>query len=135
VLFRSVRVPFLISVPGRTTGTTTGSPVELMDLGATLVELAGGEPVEGSYARSVLPLLDDPARAPRESALSEWKDEVMIATSEWKMALNPRGEIYLLFDLANDPDETHNLAALPEVADVEQELRRIALERLVQTAR
>jgi arylsulfatase A-like enzyme len=106
-----------------------------MDMGATLVELAGAEPVEGSYARSLAPLLDDPARAHRESALAEWKGEVMLATSEWKMALNARGEIYLLFDLVNDPHETRNLAALPELADVERDLRRIALERLVQTAR
>jgi arylsulfatase A-like enzyme len=135
----SVRVPFVINVPGRTTGRTTGTtssvPVELMDMGATLVELAGAEPVEGSYARSLAPLLDDPAHAHRESALSEWKGEVMLATSEWKMALNARGEIYLLFDLVNDPQETRNLAALPEVADVEHDLRRLALERLVQTAR
>jgi choline-sulfatase len=131
----SVRVPFLIKAPGRTTGSTSGVPVELMDMGATLVELAGAEPVEGSFARSLVPLLDDPARAHRESALSEWKGEVMLATSEWKVVLNPSGEIYLLFDLVNDPDETRNLAALPEMAGVEQDLRRIALERLVQTAR
>jgi choline-sulfatase len=131
----SVRVPFVINVPGRTTGSTSSVPVELMDMGATLVELAGAEPVEGSFARSVAPLLDDHAQAHRESALSEWNGEVMLATSEWKMALNPEGEIYLLFDLVNDPDETRNLAALPEMADIEQELRRMTLERLVQTAR
>ena len=130
----SIRVPFVINVPGRTTGSSSDAPVELMDMGATLVELAGAEPVEGSYARSVAPLLDDPARAHRESALSEWNGEVMLATSEWKMALNRDGEIYLLFDLVKDPDETRNLAALPEMADVEQDLRRLALERLVQTA-
>ena len=130
----SVRVPFLINVPRRTTGSTSGVPVELMDIGATLVELAGAEPVEGSFARSLVPLVEDPAETHRDCALSEWNDEMMVATSEWKMALNSRGAIYLLFDLVNDPHETRNLAALPEVADVEQDLRRIALERLVQTA-
>jgi arylsulfatase A-like enzyme len=104
-------------------------------MGATLIELAGAKPVKGSYARSLVPLLDDPAHPHRESALSEWNGELMLATSDWKMVLNPSGEIYLLFDLANDPHETRNLAALPEVADIEQELRRLALERLVQTAR
>jgi choline-sulfatase len=130
----AVRVPFVINVPGRTTGSTSDVPVELMDVGATLVELAGAEPVEGSYARSLVPLVDDPAAPHRDCALSEWKGEVMLATSDWKMVLNPQGEIYLLFDLVNDPHETRNLAARPEVADVEHELRRIALERLVQTA-
>jgi arylsulfatase len=131
----SVRVPFLVKAPGRTTGSASAVPVELMDMGATLVELAGAVPVERSYARSLVPLLENPAEAHRESALSEFNGEVMLATSEWKMALNPRGQVYLLFDLANDPQETRNLAALPDVADVEQHLRRLALERLVQTAR
>jgi arylsulfatase len=131
----SVRVPFVINVPGRTSGSTSGVPVELMDMGATLVELAGAEAVEGSFARSLVPLLDDPGATHRDCALSEWNGEVMLATPEWKMALNTNGEIYLLFDLVNDPDETRNLAALPEVAGVEQDLRRLALERLVQTAR
>jgi arylsulfatase len=130
----SVRVPFVLNVPGRTTGSTSGVPVELMDVGATLVELAGAEPVDGSFARSLVPLVDDPAATHRDCALSEWNDEMMLATSEWKMVLNSRGEIYLLFDLVNDPHETRNRAGLTEVADVEQELRRLALERLVQTA-
>lgn len=131
----SIRVPFLIRVPGRTTGATSAVPVELMDMGATLTELAGAEPVTGSYARSLVPLLDDPAQPHRESALSEWNGELMLATPGWKMVLNTSGEIYLLFDLVNDPHETRNLAALPDMADVEHELRRLALERLVQTAR
>lgn len=130
----SVRVPFLIMPPGRTNGLTSAVPVELMDMGATLVDLAGAEPVDGSFAQSLVPLLDDPARPHRECALSEWNGEVMLATPEWKMALNSSGEIYLLFDLVNDPHETRNLAGLPKVADVEHELRRIALERLVQTS-
>ncbi|MCW2766482.1 MAG: hypothetical protein JWO11_2441 [Nocardioides sp.] len=131
----SVRVPFLIKAPGKAAGVTSAAPVELMDLGATLLELAGAEPVEGSYARSLVPVLENPHERHREAALSELSGEVMLATSEWKMALNGNGEIYLLFDLVNDPHETRNLAALPEVSDVEQDLRRLALERLVQTAR
>lgn len=131
----SIRVPFLIKAPGRTTGSTSAVPVELMDMGATLTELAGAEPVTGSYARSLVPLLDDPSRPHRDSALSEWNGELMLATPEWKMVLNTSGEIYLLFDLVKDPQETRNLAALPDVADVEHDLRRLALERLVQTAR
>ncbi|MCW2798324.1 sulfatase-like hydrolase/transferase [Nocardioides sp.] len=131
----SARVPFLIRAPGMVAGATSSVPVELMDLGATLLELAGAEPMEGSFARSLVPVLEDPLRGHREAALSELSGEVMLATTEWKMALNKQGEIYLLFDLVNDPHETRNLAALPEVRDVEQDLRRLALERLVQTAR
>jgi len=131
----SVRVPFLVKAPGKSAGATSAVPVELMDIGATLLELAGVEQVEGSHAQSLVPVLEDPSRAHREAALSEQGGEVMLATTEWKMTLNRKGKIYLLFDLINDPNETRNLAALPEVRDVAQYLRRLALERLVQTAR
>ena len=59
----------------------------------------------------------------------------MLATEEWKMVLNQRGQTYLLFDLVQDPHETRNLAGLPEFDDVLHDLRRLALERFVQTAR
>ncbi|MEJ7831834.1 MAG: sulfatase-like hydrolase/transferase [Nocardioides sp.] len=131
----AVRVPFLVSAPGMVGGATSAAPVELMDIGATLLELAGVEPIKGSHARSVVPVLQDPLAPHRDAALSEFAGEVMLATTEWKMSLNRHGEIFQLFDLINDPRETRNLAALPEVADVEQELRRLALQRLVQTAR
>jgi choline-sulfatase len=57
----------------------------------------------------------------------------MLLNREWKAAINSDGEVYLLFDVQNDPDETHNLAGKPEVADVETALRLQMLERLMQT--
>lgn len=130
----AVRVPFLIKAPGKASGATSATPVELMDVGATLLDLAGAEQVEGSFAQSLVPVLDDPLRSHREAALSELSGEVMLATGEWKVALNRNGRIYLLFDLVNDPHETRNLAGLPEVEAVAQDLRKLALERLIQTA-
>jgi len=130
----AVRVPFLIKAPGKAAGATSTVPVELMDVGATLLELAGAEPVEGSYAQSLVPVLEDPSRPHRAAALSELSGEVMLATSEWKVALNRNGRIYLLFDLVNDPHEQRNLAGRPEVERIAQDLRKLALERLIQTA-
>jgi len=49
--------------------------VELMDVGATLVELAGGRAVDGSDARSLLPVLEDPSRRHRDVAISELRRE------------------------------------------------------------
>ena len=57
----------------------------------------------------------------------------MLLNQEWKAALNAEGEVYLLFDVQNDPDETQNLAGRPEVAGVETVLRLQILERLMQT--
>jgi choline-sulfatase len=123
----AARVPFIVRMPpsaGAASGATTETMVELMDLGATLVELAGGRPGRRSRARSVVPVLQDPAREHRQLALSEWRREVMIATRDWKLALNKAGETYLLYDLRADPLETRNLAGLPEHREVEAELRR-----------
>jgi arylsulfatase len=122
----AVRVPFLVRLPpGQgVAGAVSDAMVELMDLGATLVELAGATPRRRSRARSVVPLLADPSRAHRDVALSELRREMMVATADWKMAVNREGEPYLLYDLAADPLETRNLAALPEYAEIEQELAR-----------
>jgi arylsulfatase len=131
----AVRVPFIVRAAGDgRAGAVSEAMVELMDLGATLVELAGGKLPRRSLARSVRPVLDDPARPHREAALSELRREMMIATPDWKAALNRRGEPYLLYDLRRDPQETRNLAALPDYAATERELRD-KLVRLVAAAR
>jgi arylsulfatase A-like enzyme len=102
-----------------------------MDVGPTLVELAGGTLEGRSYARSLAPVLEDPAREHRTEALSEIRGEIMIASADWKLALNRAGRAYLLFDLRSDPSETRNLAGSPGVSTIEETMRLRALERLV----
>jgi choline-sulfatase len=129
----AVRVPFVVRAPGLAGGAVTDTPVELMDIGATLVDLAGAAQPEGSRARSVVPVLRDPSHSHREFALSEQAGEVMIATSDWKLTINSDSEPYQLFDLRNDPDETCNLAGTPENAAVEKELLLKAMTQVVDT--
>jgi choline-sulfatase len=57
----------------------------------------------------------------------------MLLNREWKAGINADGEVYLLFDVQNDPNEIQNLAGRPEVADIEMALRLQILERLMQT--
>jgi arylsulfatase len=123
----AARVPFIVRVPTdrRTaTGAVAATMVELMDLGATLAELAGAHDVEGSMARSVVPVLEDPSRSHREVALSELRREKMVATADWKLALNRDREVYLVYDLQADPSERRNVAALPDYEEIEGDLRR-----------
>jgi choline-sulfatase len=126
----AARVPFIVRVPpghhAATAGAVSDAMVELMDLGPTLVELAGAAPEAGSAARSVVPVLEDPRAPHRDIARSELHlmNEVMVATADWKMVLNAQGEVYLLFDLRADPSETRNLAGRPGYDDAERELRR-----------
>lgn len=121
----AARVPFVVRLPrSGAAGAVSPAMVELMDVGATLAELAGARPLRRSLARSLVPGLADPSRPHRDVAVSELRREVMAATADWKLALNRQGEVYLLYDLRTDPSETHNVAGLPRYAEVEHDLSR-----------
>ena len=135
----AVRIPLLVRTPKASglqtspTGSVCDSPVEWIDIGPTFVELAGGKLAYRQFGKSLCPVLTDPGGTHRDFAISEIQGEIMLLNQEWKAALNRDGEVYLLFDVQNDPNETNNLAGKREVADVETALRLQILERLVQT--
>jgi choline-sulfatase len=118
----AVRVPLLLRVPGEAGGTVCTSPVELVDVGPTLVELAGGALRTSQEGVSLTPAVADPAAQIREYAISELDHEVMILTERWKLAVNTQGAPYLLFDRVADPEESRNLAGDAEFAKVANEL-------------
>jgi len=121
----ATRIPLIVSHPARraTAGAVAETPAELIDVGATLAELAGAGLPKRMRARSLLPVLVDPSRVIREAALVEHRREAMVASPHWKLAVNAAGEPYLLFDLRNDPAEKRNLAGLTEYEAVEADLR------------
>ena len=130
----AVRIPLLVRTPDATyAGSICDSPVEWIDIGPTLVESAGGELVHRQFGKSLCQVLTRPESTHRDFAISELQGEIMLLNQEWKAALNANGEVYLLFDVENDPNETENLAGRPEVADIETALRLQILERLMQT--
>ncbi len=135
----AVRIPLLVRTPKASglqtspTGAISESPVEWIDIGPTLVELAGGELEHRQFGKSLCPVLADTEATHRDFAISEIQGEIMLLNREWKAALNADGEVYLLFNVQNDPNEIDNLAGKPEVADIETALRLQILERLVQT--
>ncbi|MCG9131708.1 sulfatase-like hydrolase/transferase [Candidatus Poribacteria bacterium] len=130
----AVRIPLLVRTPDNANaGSTCDSPTEWIDIGPTLVEMAGGELEHRQFGKSLCPVLTDPETTHRDFAISEIQGEIMLLNQQWKAALNKDGEVYLLFDVQNDPNETNNLAGKPEVSDVETALRLQILERLMQT--
>ena len=128
----AVRVPLIVRTPGaECSGIVNDSPAETVDLGPTLVELAGGELEYRQVGKSLTDALDGSRH--RHDALSEIAGEFMLMNDEWKIALNKDGETYMLFDRSNDPDEEHNLAGMSEYRSDADAMRLRALERIAQS--
>ncbi|MBT5829721.1 MAG: sulfatase-like hydrolase/transferase, partial [Candidatus Latescibacteria bacterium] len=123
----SVRVPLLVRTPNTIgsegAGTVCDSPVEWMDVGPTLVELAGGALNYQQFGKSVCPTLGNLEVEHRTEAISEYGGEVMLLNREWKAVLNREGEVYLLFNVEDDPEEVHNLAGLADFSEIEHSIR------------
>lgn len=115
------RVPAFIDWPGaRRTGVTSTFGT-VMDVVPTLIEAAGGawrspryagravQPVRGRSWRPYLTGVADRVHAPDEAVGSELFGRRAVRQGDWK-AVNP-GDRWQLFNLADDPGETHDLAA------------------------
>jgi len=134
----ALRVPLIVRTPETLVaggGVENDDLVENMDLGPTLVDLAGGELEHRQFARSLIPSISGELNNEphRDDVLSEFRGEFMLMVDQWKMAVNREGETYLLFNLENDPEETSNLAGLTEHGVVEDDLRLRLLERISKT--
>ena len=130
------RVPLIIRVPGGTAAQASDALVELVDLYATIVELAGlaiptstqrgGYPLQGN---SLVRFVDDPTANSRRGAFSQWRRDGFQGYSirtdryrytEWVKGGSRRLELY---DHSVDPDETLNVAYRPEYATIRSTLQ------------
>jgi arylsulfatase A-like enzyme len=153
-----LRNPLVLAGPGVPEGEERGDLVELIDLFATLVELAGTEPRHTHFGRSLL------TGAPRDAAFSEGgfsvAEEPLLERADYPydlkaglqheapetvgraVALRTGRWTYVyrlyegdeLYDRATDPGELRNLSGSPEVAPIERELRDRILRWTVETA-
>ena len=128
----SVRVPLIVSSPDARRGAAVDDLVSLVDLYPTLMDLAGLEHPAGLDGHSLLPLVrGQPADRP-DWVLTEFHDTslptgmFMLRRGDWKYIAYV-GYVAQLFHLADDPDETRDLAAArPDVvADMDRLLRGI----------
>jgi len=128
----AVRVPLIVSAPGRYRPRRVRQPVSLCDLLPTLADLARpglsnelARPVDG---RSLVPLLEGGPEDPDAAVLGEYLAEivlgpmVMIRRGRWKL-VHTASDPDQLFDLEDDPLELRNLAADPGHAGLVRELR------------
>ncbi len=126
----SARVPLIVNAPGRFAPGRVAASVSLVDVTPTLIDLAGGDAgelgasVDGSSLASHLN-----ATGGHDEALGEYLAEgaiapiVMIRRGRHKFIHSP-ADPDQLYDLASDPGERGNLAALPEQAGRVEDFRR-----------
>jgi arylsulfatase A-like enzyme len=158
-----LRNPLVVRVPGAPAGRSAGGLVEMLDLTPTLLELAGVDAGYTHFGRSLLPLLADATVAHRQAAFSEGGhriDEphviedapppyhlkskvqqsdgrniskaVAVRTEAWTYVhrVHDTDELY---DRTDDPQETRNRSGEPALAEIEQSLRSLVLDWMIET--
>jgi N-acetylglucosamine-6-sulfatase len=129
----SIRVPLLIRFPGEIApGTRLREPVLNLDLAPTILDLAGA-PIPSTMQGASLRVLWRDAKPtwrmrtlhlepPRSG--NEEPAGIALRTERWKyVRYRPGGIEEVLYDLRNDPDEVHDLAADPAHRSVLEGLR------------
>ena len=123
------RIPLQIAWPGHLpTGKRIPQVVSLVDLVATVVDMAGAAPVTPLVGDSLLPLLKDKADDWKDEAFAEYlahgvdRPMAMLRSGRYKLnySLNDPLELY---DVVADPNEFTNLAENPDYADVLEALK------------
>ncbi|GBF77282.1 hypothetical protein PA598K_05821 [Paenibacillus sp. 598K] len=137
----SVVVPAAIRHPDWLNGERNDSPVELTDLTATILDVAGIDPQQALSkdwpafhdrvpCRSLLPIVAGEAGRVRDYAFSECAGQwQMILSERWKYVRSlqyddPDRVPEQLYDLQEDPDEQRNVIELPQYRDAAQWCRR-----------
>ena len=108
---RSAHVPLIIVAPGLTKGgERCSTPVSLMDLYPTLLELANLPANENNEGTSLLPQLINPNKKRKEPVLTTLnQNEHSLRSDRYRYIVYRNGEEEL-YDHKNDPNEYTNLA-------------------------
>ncbi len=143
------RIPFVVVGPGVTAGLRVDTPVQILDVMPTILELAGVAqpyPLDGRSLCRLLRGEDDPQLAARDVFLSNHNyrishkliEHAVIESGRWKLVygwrewpIGPGGgnSHWVLFDLSSDPRERNNaIGQQPDVARrlMEKLLRHLA---------
>jgi len=134
---QSVKVPLIVSWPeSLPQNESRDHIVSLLDLTATLVDVACHEPLPDSDGSSLLGIAADPDSAWSNEVFSEYCTDGMhawsggkkiltrmIRTLKWKLNYY-HNDKHQLFDMVNDPDETKNLVDDPKYRAIKTALLR-----------
>lgn len=130
----SVRVPAIVWGQGVKSGQQIDGLTSMMDLGPTVLELAGIEPPGWMEAESLVPALRGDPWPGREFVFSEHaRDKILLGTELMTMVRDDRVKLVefvdhedgQLFDLRTDPNELTNLWDDPGYVADRARLRRV----------
>ena len=135
-----MRVPLIVWAPGRVdAGQRIPGMCQLMDVGRTVLELAGVAPPTDMQAESLVSALNAatlPDWRPRDLVFAEHPADgifegpymTMVRSRHWKLVHFLDSDEGQLFHLCNDPDEFRNLWDEPAVAAQKRELLNAMLD-------
>jgi arylsulfatase len=130
------RVPLVIWSPGRfQPNRRVDALCQLMDIGPTILELAGIEAPAAMQAESLLPALQGDGWTGREYVFAEHPADgiyegpymTMVRSHDWKLVHFVDTADGQLFNLASDPDEVNNLWDAPDFQAKKRELLDVLL--------
>ena len=120
----SVRVPLIFSGPGIPQGARSRALVYLSDIFPTLCELAGLDTPESVEGKSLASCFTDPKCRLRDTLYLAYGNSIRGVRNERYKLIEYACGASQLFDLAQDPLETQNLAAGAAVNETVSAMRR-----------
>jgi len=121
-LEESLRVPLIMRHPnGIQSGQRLRAPATGADVGPTILDYCGGEPLEQFHGHSLKGVIEG-QKPVTPYAYSEIRNRQCLRSTDWKLVVQS-GEPVELFDLANDPLEMVNLMDEAALSDGAQTVR------------
>lgn len=105
----ALHVPLIAAGPGIEGGWTSEALVELIDINPTLCEWAGIPAQPNIDARSFAPVTSGATDTHRTETVAKMKTFRLIRTERYKLVMHTNDRLEL-YDLAEDPQECHNVA-------------------------
>ena len=107
----SVRVPMIVTGPEVPKNKKISSPVYLQDIMPSALDLAGVQKPPHVQFKSLMPLISGKVERSYDAIYGGYIDlQRMVCAGGYKMIYYPKIDKTLLYDLAADPLEMHNLA-------------------------
>ena len=129
----ATRIPLIISAPNsENKGEKSMSPVELIDLYPTLMDLTNISIPQHVVGKSLVPLIKNVNALVRKSALTRWRNGYSIKTKRYRLTKwGSNGEFgYELYDHKNDKNELINLSSNQDYSEVMDSLKLLIEQRI-----